>query len=152
MVLHDIHMVKFLSHCVVTWPPLASLVAQLVRIYLQCRRPWFNSWVGKIPWRRGRLPTPGFLGFPCTSAGKESSCNAGDLGLIPGLGRSPGRGHGNPVQYSCLENPHGQRSLMGYSPCGCRVRHNWATKHGTAHSWKVATGKELRSGVGLATQ
>ena len=72
--------------------------------------------------------------------------------LIPGLGRSPGRGHGNPVQYSCLENPHGQRSLMGYSPCGCRVRHNWATKQGTTHSWKVVTGKELRSGVGLATQ
>ena len=40
--------------------------------------------------------------------GKESSCNVGDLGLIPGLGRSPGGGHGNPLQYSCLENPHGQ--------------------------------------------
>ena len=50
--------------------------------------------------------------------GKESICNAGDLGLIPGLGRSPGRGHGNPLQCSCLENPHGQRSLVGYSPQG----------------------------------
>ena len=50
-------------------------------------------------------------GFPGSSAGKESACNAGDLGLIPGLGRSPGGGHGNPLQYSCLENPHGQRSL-----------------------------------------
>ena len=40
----------------------------------------------------------------------------GELGLIPGLGRSPGEGHGNPLQYSCLENPHGQRSLAGYSP------------------------------------
>ena len=50
------------------------------------------------------------------SDGEESACNAGDLGLIPGLGRSPGRGHGNPLQCSCLENPQGQRSLAGYSP------------------------------------
>ena len=42
----------------------------------------------------------------------------GDLGLIPGLGRSPGGGHGNPLQYSRLENPHGQRNLVGYSPWG----------------------------------
>ena len=55
--------------------------------------------------------------FSGSSAGKESACNAGDLGSIPGLGRSPGRGHSNPLQYSCLENPHGQRSLAGYSPC-----------------------------------
>ena len=45
------------------------------------------------------------MGFPCGSDGKESACNAGDLGLLPGLGRSPGGGHGNPHQYSCLENP-----------------------------------------------
>ena len=54
-------------------------------------------------------------GFPSGSDGKESACNAGDLGSIPGLGRSPGGGPGNPLQYSCLENPHGQRSLVGYS-------------------------------------
>ena len=42
----------------------------------------------------------------------------GGLGLIPEFGRSPGGGHGNPLQYSCLENPHGQRSLVGYSPWG----------------------------------
>ena len=42
----------------------------------------------------------------------------GDLGLTPGLGRSPGEDHGNPLQCSCLENPHGQRSLVGYSPWG----------------------------------
>ena len=58
------------------------------------------------------------LGFPGGSDGKESACNAGDLGLNPGLGRSPGGRHGNPLQYSCLENPHGQRSLAGYSPWG----------------------------------
>ena len=51
---------------------------------------------------------------------KESTCNAGDLDSIPGLGRSSGGGHGNLLQYSCLENPHGQRSLVGYSPLGCK--------------------------------
>ena len=97
-------------------------------------------------------------GFPDSSVGKESACNAGDHGSIPGsgkfakegigyplqyswvslvaqmvknlpvmwetwvqslgLGRSPGGGHGNPLQYSCQENPHRQRSLVGYSPRG----------------------------------
>ena len=46
---------------------------------------------------------PDCLGFPGSADGKESACNAGNLGLIPGLGRSPGEGHGNPFQYSCLE-------------------------------------------------
>ena len=45
-------------------------------------------------------------------------CSVGNLGSIPGLGRSPGGGHGNPLQYSCLENTHGQRSLVGYNPWG----------------------------------
>ena len=54
-------------------------------------------------------------GFPGGSDGKESSYNAGDLGLIPGWGRFPGGGRGTPLEYSCLENPHGQRSLVGYS-------------------------------------
>ena len=60
------------------------------------------------------------MGFPGGSDGKESACNAGDQGLIPGLGRSPGGGHGDPLQYSYLENPHGQRNLVGYSPQGCK--------------------------------
>ena len=63
-----------------------------------------DPWVGKIPWRRDRLPTPVFLGFPCGSAGKESACNMGDLGSIPGLGRSPGEEKGYRLQYSGLEN------------------------------------------------
>ena len=95
-------------------------MAQLVKNYLQCGRPWFNSWVGKIPWRRDRLPIPVFLGFPGGSGGKESPHNAGDLGSIPDLERSPGRRHGNPLQYSYLENPHGQRSLAGCGPWGCK--------------------------------
>ena len=60
------------------------------------------------------------LGFSDNSESKESACNVGDLGSIPGLGRSPGGGHGNPLQYLCLENPHGQRSLADYSPWSCK--------------------------------
>ena len=56
------------------------------------------------------------MGFPSGSVGKESACNAGEMGSVPGLGRFPGEGHGNPLQYSCLENPHGQKSLVAYTP------------------------------------
>ena len=82
----------------------ASLIAQLVKNLptMQETPVQFLGW--KICWRRGRLPTPVFLGFPCGSAGKESVCNAGDLGSIPGLGRSPGERKGYPLQYSGLEN------------------------------------------------
>ena len=59
-----------------------------------------------------------FPGFPGSSVSRESTCNAGDMGSIPGLGRYPGGGHGNPLQCSCLESAHGQRSLAGYSPWG----------------------------------
>jgi len=75
------------------------------------------------------------LGFSGGSDGKESAYNEGDLGLILGLGRSPGGGHGNPLQYSCVENPHGQRGLVGYSSWGYKeldmterlstAQHNW---------------------------
>ena len=80
------------------------MIAQLVKIHLQCRRPQINSWVRKIHWRMDSLPTPVFLGSPCGSAGKESACNARDLGSIPGLGRCPGESKGYPLQYSVLEN------------------------------------------------
>ena len=83
----------------------ASLVAQLVKNPPAMQEtPVFYSWVRKVPWRRDRLPTPVFLGFPGGSVGKESACNVGDLGSIPGLGRSPGEGNGYPLQYSGLEN------------------------------------------------
>ena len=81
------------------------------------RRPRFDSWVKKFP-RRDRLSAPVFLGFPGGSNGKESACNLGQLGSVPRLGRSPGEGPGNPLQYFCLENHHGQRSLAGCSPWG----------------------------------
>ena len=58
------------------------------------------------------------MGFPGSSDSKEFTCNVGDLVSSPGLGRSPGGGHGNPLQYSRLENLHGQRSLVGSSPWG----------------------------------
>ena len=81
------------SLCYVMGFPGGSAVK---KICLQCRRPRFYSWVERIPRRRDRLPTPVFLGFPGGSASKESACNAGDLGSIPGLGYPPEEG-GNPL-------------------------------------------------------
>ena len=86
---------------------------------------WTKELVGYSPWGRKESDATKWLrftsfhvrkGFPNNSAGKESACNVGELNLIPGLGRSPGGGHGNPLQNSCLENPHGQRNLADYSP------------------------------------
>ena len=104
--------------CIVLCKWWTSVIAQLVKNLpaMQETRVWYL--VKEISWRRDRLSVPVFLGFPCDSVSKESTCNTGDLGLIPGLGRSPGGGHGNPLQYSCLQNPHGQRSLVGYSSRG----------------------------------
>ena len=62
------------------------------------------------------------LGFPGGSDGKSSASNAGDLGLIPGLGRSPGEGNGDPLQYFCLENSMDAGAW-------------WATVHGVTKSW-----------------
>ena len=59
---------------------------------LQCRRPRFDSWVKEIPWRRHRLHTPVFLGFPGGPDSIDSACNVGNLGSIPRLGRSLARG------------------------------------------------------------
>ena len=92
------------THNFIILGPLASLIAQLVKKLPAVQETWFNPWVRKIRWRRDRLPMPVFLGFPCGSAGKESTCNAGDLSSIPWLGRSPGEGKGYPLRYSGLEN------------------------------------------------
>ena len=85
------------------------------------------------------------------SVGKESACNAGDTGLIPGWGRSPGGRHGNPLQYSCLENPHGQRNLAGYSPWGHK-EWNTTERLSTAQYSLAIYGKktELREGKPLS--
>ena len=63
-----------------------------------------------------------FMGSPGGSEGKESACNVGDPGSIPGLGISPGGGHGNPLQYSCLENSMDRGA-------------GWVTVHGVTKSW-----------------
>ena len=67
-------------------------------------------------------------GFPGGSDSKDSACNMGGLGTIPGLGRSPRGGHGNPLQYSCLENPMDRRAW-------------WATLHGVSKDVEVENGK-----------
>ena len=92
------------NYCTIALISHSSLIAQLVKNPPAMQETWFDSWVWKIHWRRDRLPTSVFLGFPCGSAGKESACNIGDLGSIPGLGRYPGEGNGYPLQYSGLEN------------------------------------------------
>ena len=61
-------------------------------------------------------PNPDVMVFGGGLDSKESACNAEDLGSVPGLGTFPRGQHGNPLQYSCLENSYGQRSLVGYSP------------------------------------
>ena len=94
-------------------PGLPLCRQTLYRLSHQGRRPRFNSWVRKIHWRRDRLPTPVFLGFPCGSAGKEPACNVGDQDLIPGLGRSPGKGKDLPTPVFWLRE---FREL--YSPWG----------------------------------
>ena len=67
-------------------------------------------------------------GFPSGSNGKESACNAGDLGSIPGLGRSPGEGNSNPLQYSCLEKNSMNRGAWQAKVHGAaKSRHDWAT-------------------------
>ena len=88
------------------------IVALIVIVTLKTTQDSINihsDWVNKL-W--------GSHIFPCSSDGKASFYNAGDPDLIPGWGRSPGEGDGNPLQYSCPEKSHGWRSLVGYSPLG----------------------------------
>ena len=67
-------------------------------------------------------------GFSGGSAAKESACSAGDPGLTPGWGRSPGEGNGNPLQYPCLENPMDRKSWWATVHGVVRVGHNLVTK------------------------
>ena len=91
--------------CIIHW----SFCLGLPQVTVVRKQPhggiWSMPWIRKVPWRRDRLLTSIFLGFPGVSDSKESTCKAGDLGLIPGLGRSPGEGNGYPLQCSGLENP-----------------------------------------------
>ena len=80
--------------------------------------------------------------FPGGSDGKASAYNEGDSGSIPGLGRSPGQGNGNPLQYSCLEKSHRWRSLAGYSQRGCKESDTTEWLH---FRMKIFHGKALYS-------
>ena len=111
----------FLSWLKLLWEKYASFILSCFASWMQTRMRIYR--IGTVSIGKG---------FPCGSADKESACNAGDLGSIPGLGRSPGRGHDNPLQYSCLENPHSRRSLASYSPWVAKSRirlSNWAHTH-----------------------
>ena len=110
-----------LGRCLFTLPSISASCPILSCLYT-CT-PMHTQWT------HGH--TLAFKGFPGGSTGKESACNEGALGSIPGLGRSPGEGHGNPLQYSCLENPHGQRSLVDYSPWGRKEVDT--TEHSSTH-------------------
>ena len=77
----------------------------------------------------------GDSGFPGSSAGIESASNAEDPGSIPGSGRSLGGRHGNPFQYSCLENPNGQRRLAGYSPWSGKESYTTEQPNTVQHRW-----------------
>ena len=107
------------------------------------RRLGFDSWAGKLPWGRKWQPTPVFMGFAGGSDGKKSARNAGALGVIPGMERSPGGGQGNPLQYSCLKNPHGQRNLVA-SPWGRKEAHT--TEHACSRCIEAALRRTLLTG------
>jgi len=93
------------------------------RKFLHALRQKFTTWIGALRdfleaiWQHVKT----YLGFPHSSVGKSSACNVGGLGSIPGSGKSPGEGNGNPLQYSFLENPLGRGSWQ-------------ATVHGTQES------------------
>ena len=76
----------------------------------------------------GSRGSPQVLVCVHSSVGKESACNAGDLGSIPGSGRAPGEGNGNPLQYPCLENPMDRGTCQATVYRVARVRHDLATK------------------------
>ena len=77
------------------------------------------------------------IGFPCSSVGKKSACNAGDLGSIPGSGKSPGEGSGNPLDYSCLENSMDRGAWQATVHGVTRVRHDLATKRQQIFNWRI---------------
>ena len=78
--------------------------------------------------RTHKFPIEVLHKFPGSSVGKESACSAGDPGLVTGSGRSPGQGNGNPLQYSCLDNPMDRGAWQATVRGAARVRHNVATK------------------------
>ena len=113
---------QVLTNALVSWTP--ELILICILLFCQCLSlvcfHFLNLLYDSLTDMAIYSLCPLVPGFPCSSAGKESACNAGDPGSVPGLGRSLAGGHGNPLQYSCLENSHGQRILEGYSQWGCK--------------------------------
>ena len=107
----SIHFAFFFQSAVLLFQ-LTHCFSKAASSQLRLRRHWARYEVHSIQSIRFSL------GFPCGSVGKESACNAGDLDLIPGLGRCPGEGNGNPLQYSLPGESYGQRNLAGYCPWG----------------------------------
>ena len=108
------------------WPQLYSLMGFTAWIHLWkallAHYPIGSMFSSLLPWFCFCIAVHLILGFPGGSDGKAFACSVGDLGSIPGLGRSPGEGNGNPLQYSCLEKS------MDWGAW-------WATVHGVAKSW-----------------
>ena len=86
---------------------------------LACCSPWGHKESDMSEWLNNNNNKPIYIGFPGGSDGKEFACNAGDMDLIPGSGKSPGEG-GNPLPVFLSRESHGQRSLAGYSPWCCQ--------------------------------
>jgi len=103
---------------------VSNMVAQRVKNPPAMQNTLVQFWSRDDPWKRDRLPTSVFLGFPGGSDRKESTCNAGVLDSIPGLGRSPGGGQGNPHSILAWRSPW-TKELGGLQSMGLqRVRHN----------------------------
>ena len=112
----------------------SSLLSAIECYYLHIWGYWYFS---LKPWFQLMIHPAQHFAWCGSSVGKASACNVGDLGSIPGSVRSPGKGNGNPLQYSCLENPMdtGAWQLTVYGVA--RVGHNWETKH-TAHTLYIS--------------
>ena len=98
---------------------------------------WGRARIDELVSTGTRILDPMWLEASCSwwPNSKESPCNSGHLGSIPGLGRSPGEGNGDPLQYSCLENPHGQRRLVGYRSWGPKSQ-KWLSNWARTSLWK----------------
>ena len=120
-----------------------ALLSIIIIAQLQCRTPWFNSWVGKNLWRRDRPPTPVFLVFPGGSDSKESACNAADRTWVRSLGWEESLEEGMaacsslPGESPRPEKPGGLQAMGSQ-----RVRHGWVTKHST-HVQITANGRYM---------
>ena len=123
----------------------ASLIVQLVKNPLAMQETLVRFLGWEDPLEKSRLSTPVFLGFPCGSADKESACNVGDLGSIPGLGRSTGEGIGYSVQYSwsflvaqLVKNPPEMREIWVQSPGWEDILEKGKVTHASTVAWRIS--------------